>query len=257
MNKPKSKIRAFLLNLILPGWGHVFWKDYMFGVFIYLIMLIAIVLFFVSFLITDNKLLIRALGLLPILFYLFTFIDLSKTVKTKKVVPSTKKFFIFLVIGLAYQVFVPIAPVNFIIRNAPDYFFVEKNNLSPLYAKGDLLKADKSAYIVDLFFFEKPLMHTMPQRYEIVRFNKPNGGKDVGIIVGLPGEDIEINEGVVIVNGYPDYREPKSGFVLMGDCGLTRVDDFSILVATFNLGVIDTVYNVPFNDLIGKVDKAF
>lgn len=257
MNTTKSKFTAFFLNLILPGWGHIYWQDYLFGIFIYLIMLIAIVLFFVSFLITDNRLLIQILGLLPILFYVFTFVDLFKTVKTKKIAPSSKKLLIFILIGLAYQVFAPIAPVNFIIRNAPEYFIVEKNNLSPIFAKGDLLKAEKSAYIIDLFFLEKPLMHAMPERYEIVRFRQNDQPKKVGVIIGLPGEEIEITEGVVVVNGYPENREPINGIVLMGDCGLTLVDDFSILVATLNLGVIDTVYNVPLSDLIGKVDKVF
>lgn len=257
MNATKSKLSAFLLNLILPGWGHVFWRDYMFGIFIYLIMLIAIILFFVSFLITDNRLLIQILGVLPILFYLFTFVDLNKTVKTKKTTTTKRKFIIFLLIGLGYQIFVPIAPINFVLRNAPDYFFVEKNNLSPIYAKGDLLKASKSAYIIDIFFLEKPLMYAMPQRYDIVRFNLNEKVKEVGIIVGLPGEEVEITDGVVIINGYPDYREPVNGMVLIGDCGLTLVDDYSILVATMSLGVIDTVYTVSFNDLIGKVEKVF
>ena len=58
-----------LLHLLLPGLGHVFWREYAFGLFVFLVMLIAAVLFFVSFLVTIPVLVKVLLLGLPLVFF--------------------------------------------------------------------------------------------------------------------------------------------------------------------------------------------
>ncbi len=259
MRIEKSKFVSLILNLIMPGLGHFFWKEYIFGLFVFLIVLIGVILFFVSFFIELSTGLIVGLLALPVIFYFFTFVDLLKTIKEKsKTTHRTRNTaFIFIVVGLVFQVFAPITPTNFIIRNFPDYFIVEQNNLSPLYHQGDILKADRLAYIVDIFFLEKPLLTDLPSRYEIIRFHNANNVKKVGLVIGLPKEEIEMVNGILLVDGNPDLNLPPGNLSFIGDLEWTRVDDYSIFVATLKLGTIDNVYEIDFSDIIGKVEKVF
>lgn len=259
MQIEKSKYIALFMNLLLPGLGHIFWKEYIFGIFVFLIVLIGIILFFVSFFIDLSTLIIILMLTLPVIFYFFTFLDLVKTVKQKfgKVKRTRKTALIFLASGFLFQVAAPITPLNFFIRNFPQYFVVEQNNLSPLYHQGDILKADRLAYLVDIFFLEKPLLIDLPKRYEIIRFVDLNNFKNVGIVLALPKEEFEMAQGVIVINGMPDITLPPGNLVFMGDIELTLINEYSILVATLNLGTIDKIYEIPFKDIIGKVEKAF
>jgi signal peptidase I len=257
--KPHSVFFNALLHLLLPGLGHILWREYLFGVFVFLVTLLAMVLFVVSLLVyipIGAKLVMYTL---PVLFYAFTFVDLVRTVKTKRAKMSVGKraATLFLLVGLGYQVFSPIAPLNFTIRNFPEFFILENNSMSPLYLKGDVLKASRLSYKVDVFIVKKPIWHSLPQRYEVVRFVNGSGQRDIGIVVGLPREEIEIVEGVVIVNGLPDVGDAPGGIILTGDWPLTSTDSYSVLVASVNLGRIDKVHEVPLTSLIGKISKLF
>ena len=132
MKIEKSKYTALLLNLLIPGLGHIYWKEYLFGIFIYLIMLIAVVLLIVTFFVNLSGWVIFFILILPAIFYLFTFLDLFKTVKIKapKQIFTKRKLLIFVIIGLLYQTFIPIAPGNFYAMNFPEYFIVEKRSES-------------------------------------------------------------------------------------------------------------------------------
>ena len=257
MKFAKSMTAAWLLNLLLPGSGHWYWKEYAFGLFVFLITLLTTVLFVASFFVplpAPVKVLI--LGL-PLVFYAFTFVDLARTVRTKRrsVSRSQRVLLIVLVVAVVYQLCVPIAPLNFALRNRPEIFTLEDNRLSPLFAGGDLLKASRVSYLVNIFALDRPLLHTLPERYDVVRFKDASGGRGTGIVVGLPSENIEIIEGVVVVNGLPDFDTVPDGMFLAGDWPLTRARQFSILVATLKLGSIGRVQDVPLTDLIGKVEK--
>jgi signal peptidase I len=257
--RPQSVFFNFLLHLLLPGLGHVLWREYLFGVFVFLVTLLAMVLFVVSLLVyipISAKLVMYSL---PVLFYAFTFVDLVRTVKTKRAKMSIHKktATVFLLVGLGYQLLSPIAPLNFTIRNFPEFFILKNNSMSPLYLKGDVLKASRLSYMVDVFIVKKPILYSLPQRYEVVRFVDSSGQRNIGIVVGLPGEEIEIVEGVVIVNGLPDVGDAPGGIILSGDWPLTSTDRYSILVASVNLGRIDKVHEVPLTNLIGKISKLF
>ena len=120
----KSKRGAALLNLLIPGLGHIYWKEYLFGIFIFLVTLIAVILFILSFFITINKAVFWIVGLMPLIFYLFTFVDLFRTIKKKQagLILNKKTYLYILIFGIAYQLFSPTAPINFFIRNHPELY---------------------------------------------------------------------------------------------------------------------------------------
>jgi amino acid transporter len=245
------------LNLLLPGLGHVYWREPVFGLFVFLVTLIAIVLFFLTFFVHLSILVKVILFGLPAIFYLFTFVDLDRTVRQArgKTARSLRTAVIYFVIALSYQLVVPIAPGNFLLRNIPEAFMLENNSLAPLYSSGDLLRTNRLAYTADIFFVDRPVLHALPQRYDAVRFIDDDDRQRCGFVVGLPNEEIEILEGIVIVNGLPDYEGSSSGWNLSGDCSLTWVQGYSILVVTLNFGSIDQVYELPLERLEGKVSK--
>lgn len=259
MKNRRSPVFAIVLNLLLPGLGHVYWSEILFGVFVFLIMLIAVILFFVSFFLSLSFWPKLALLALPLLFYLFSFIDLVRTVRTK---PGPRwrgrrAVAVFLVVGVAYQFLSPLAPGNFFLRNRPETFVLEDTGLSPLYSPGEPLKASRLAYSVDVFFLKKPILHTLPARYDIVRFTDADGRRRNGLVIGRPSEEIQMVDGVLVVNGMADFGDPPGGIVLWGDCPLTSVDSYSIMVATLSLNRVDQVFMVPLDAVIGKVDKVF
>lgn len=259
MNIGNSKTTAFLLNLILPGLGHFYWKEFIFGIFIFLIMLIAAILVVVSFFIEISVYGYILVLLLPAIFYVFTFIDLNKSIdKKKKIVKrDSKTALIYLLIGIIFQLLVPITPVNFWIRNAPEFFIVENNSMAPLYRKDDIIKSNSMPYFVNLFFYDKPILHHIPDRFDLIRFVDSNGEKTNGLVLGLPNEQVEIFDGVLAVNNYAINDDPPAGLFLSGYCELTTVSQYSILVATLNLGTVDKIYQVSLSELKGKIEKLF
>lgn len=255
----KSKFTAYLLNIFTPGLGHIYWKEYLFGIFVFLIMMLAVILVVVSFFISLDNWVIWMIAILPVIFYLFTFFDLSKSISKKKtkLITTKRKAVLFLIAGILYQLLVPLAPANFIIRNFPEYFIVERNDLNPVFQEGNILKASRLSYFINIFFIDKPVLYNLPNRYDIIRFESESGQKKVGIVIGLSGEEIEMAEGVVVVNGLAVYNQPSYFTTIGGECQLTYVDQYSILVGKLNLGMVNSFELVPFNQLIGKVDKVF
>ncbi len=250
---------SFFLHLLLPGLGHVFWREYLFGVFVFLVTLLAVVLFFVSFFVKLPLAVQILLYGFPAMFYIFTFFDLARIIKTRRgrVIPGRRTALILLAVAIGYQLLSPIALTNFCLRNYPEVFVQGDNRLSPLFSEGDLLKASHLSYKVDLFLMDRPVLHALPSRYDPVRFVDSDGRSINGLVLGLPGEEIEAADGVIVVNGLPDIAEPPGGIILTGDCSLTHVDTYSILVARLNLGRIDRVYEVSLADLTGKIGRLF
>ncbi len=247
------------LNLGLPGLGHIFCREYLFGVFIFLIMLIAAVLFFVSFFLSLSVWPKIVLLALPGIFYIFTFIDLYRVtgLKSGSVRRTSRAVIVFLAVAAVYQVVAPVAPGNFALRNYPRLFVMEDNSLSPMFSRGDLLKASRMEYSVNLFFIRQPLYHSLPFRYDAVRFINGSGAARNGLVLGLPGEEVQMVEGVLVVNSLPVVEEPGGGMVLLGDCPLTYVDNYSILTATLHLGMVDQIHLVPLRNMVGKIEKVF
>ncbi len=254
-----SRFSGFLLNLLLPGSGHIHFREYTFGVFVLIIWLMAAVLFYLSFIIELNLWAKLALFGLPIIFYFFTFFDLFHSMKKKKVLQKRGVLFSTAVymIALVYQIWVPAAPLNFMMTNGPVLFVLDDHRLSPLYSQGTLMKASRLAYQVDIVGFNRPILHHLPERYDVVRIQSEKGSKANAVVLGLPEEEIEIVEGTVIINRTPDFEGWIGGLTFSGDWPLTTVGAGELLVATLNLGTIDDVYIVSYAQLVGKVSAVF
>ncbi len=257
LKNPKSKFLIFFMHLLVPGLGHIYVKEYLFGIFIFLITLTASVLFTVSLFISIPLLGRILMYGLPLLFYFFSFIDLNRTIDTnsKKKIPSKNKLITFFVIGLIFQLFWPLSPANFGVKNCPDVFILKNNSLEPFFAKEDLLKASRLEYFLDIWFIKQPILHSLPDRFEIIRFKTEDQKEICGFVLGLPSEDVVMVDGVLVVNNSPVFL-PNS-LNLYGDVPLITVEAYSVLVITVHLGNIDQVYDVPITQMIGKVEKLF
>jgi hypothetical protein len=249
---------GWLLNLLVPGLGHIYVREYSFGLFIFLITLLGVVLFAASFFVDLSGGAILLLLGLPALFYLFTFFDLWRTVRARGAGArrASRAAIWFLLIGLIYQAFAPTAVGNLIWRNRPVWFAQQGSQLSPLYSTGEWLKASRMSYRLDVGVIRKPILHHLPDRYDLVLFATEDGLRAMGVVVGMPLEQVEIVSGAVVVNGMIDYDAMPLGVPLVGYCELTSAGDFSILVATFRLGLVENMVDVRLDRVIGKVTKA-
>ncbi len=254
-----SRFIPYLLHLLLPGLGHVLAKEYVFGLFVFLVTLLAVVLFFVSFLVAMPPLAEFVLLGLPVIFYVFTFFDLARAIRKRCFTPIwSRRAVIFLIIGLAYQVLAPSGAVNFLIRNHPDIFILADTRFAPRYAEGEIMITNPLAYKVRLAFVDKPFLTKLPDRYDLIRVTDSRGQSRSGLVLGFPGESVEVIDGVVIANGEP-VLEPTTalGTELRGDCPLTYVDEFSILLANVRLGTVVDVTVVPLANIDGEVSALF
>jgi hypothetical protein len=255
MNEPFWK--PALLQVLLPGLGHFYVKERLFGGFVFLVMLLAALLFAASFFLALPGIARLVMFGLPVFFYLFSFVDLYKIVnnaQNKKIAPI-KGFRFFVIAGIVYQLLAPVAMGNFLIINRPEIYRLETTGFAPELSKGSFLIADNLSFQVRFLAFQKVILHAIPERFDIVRTEDANGIAYTGLVIGMPGEDIEVQSGVVVVNGTPDFLSEKSGRLTAGDWPLTRVGNYSMLVAITQTGGIDTVLQVPLDAPIGKVRK--
>ena len=258
---------GLLLNVLFPGLGHIYFRDYLFGIFVLLVWIIASVLFYLSYMVELPFLAKAVLLGLPLVFYISTFFDLSnsfaKNVKVKpkskpRVRPNSETYAgIVLAVALLYQLFSPTAPTNFWIHNGPRIFELADNRLSPLYQQGTLMKLSSLEYSINIVGFEMPRFHHLPKRYDIVRCQLPSSRITNAVVLGLPGEGIEVIEGRVIIDGMPEFGGWIGGLTFTGEVPPVLVGQLSILVAELSLGAIDKVYEISLSDVKGKVEKLF
>lgn len=128
--------------------------------------------------------------------------------------------------------------------------------MAPIFSKGDLLKTNPLSFTASIFFLDKPLLHSLPDRYDVVRFRLNDRNKS-GIVLGLPTEEIELIDGILVVDGLADFDGPGGGWLPGGDWPLTQAGSYSILLATLNFGNIDKVIEVPLDHVTGRVSKVF
>ncbi len=247
------------MNLLLPGAGHIYFREYVFGIFVMLVWLIAAALFYLSYVIELNQWAKMILFGLPLVFYFFTFFDLLQSLKKKKGFKPRGCVFsaIIYLTAFVYQAFAPVAPLNFLIVNGPIPFVITDHRLKPLYAEGKLMKASRLEYQVDIVGFDKPIFHRLPERYDLIRYTAESGLKENAVVLGLPQEEIEIIEGTVIINGIPDFEGWIGGLTFSGNWPLEAVGSQELLVATLNLGAIEKIYKISLLQLIGKVEPVF
>lgn len=196
---------------------------------------------------------------LPILFYIFSFLDLFRTMQKQNsagVVPRGR-LLVFVLAGLTYQILAPVAPGNFLIRNFPIIYQQSGNSMRPLFENGDWLKASRLDYTINLAFMNQTILHTLPDRYDIVCVDDGSGAYRSALLIGLPREEIEIIDGMLLVNGLPGQNPGMTGVSLSPDQPLTVVDQYSIIVATLRMGNIHKLYQVPLENLVGKADHLW
>jgi len=249
--------QPILLNLLAPGLGHILWREYLFGIFVFLVCLLAVIIAVVSYFLPLSHIAVGVLLGLPLVFYIFTFFDLSRSINRlrTRVHNTPRRVLVFLVIGLAYQLLSPSAPGNFALRNSPALFSVADNSLSPALRKGDLVKASRLDYTVNIAFVGHPIFHSLPSRFDIVRYTDDEGVKRIGLVVGLPNEEIGIVDGQIYSSRTP-LIDKQSPVPLAGDWPLTYAGGMSILVAEINLGTIRDIREVPLQSVSGKVSKV-
>ncbi len=248
---------AYLLNLLCPGLGHLFFGDFLFGLFIYLIMLLASAIVFISLFVPLNSLAQTILFGLPAVFYIFTFVDLSRSTSRRKTKNprSGRSALFFLLFGLAYFLLAPNSPGNFLLRNLPDLFTVSDNNFSPYCRSGDLMVSNSLSFRANIVFVPEPVIFSLPERFDVVRARTEDGREVMAVVIGLPAEGVEIIEGVLVVDNTPLMVSPPDLPELQGSWPLTTASGRSILIATLRLGVIDQVYEVSITDIVGRVSK--
>lgn len=245
---------SWLLSVILPGLGHILWGEYLFGMFVFLIMLLAIGMGYVGVWTGASSLYYWGLIVLPSLFFIFSLVDLRRAIVKRRGRhnPSTGRACFLLALSLAIQLLVPGSPARFMIDNRPTIFQAEQNDLSPLINRGDLLKANPMAYYVRLFFYDRPVYHSLPNRFDLVRFEALDQRLISGLVIGLPEEQVEVVDGRLIIDGGQPLVD-RSPISLSGDSPLTSSEPYSILVAEFYMGRIKMVHQVSLLELVGKI----
>ena len=250
---------AVLLNVLLPGAGHIFWRDYLFGVFTFLIALLAATLVFFAFLVPLPLGVKLVLFSLPAAFYLASFIDLYKTVQKKgrKSKRSGRTATIFLATAVVIQFAAPVAPGFMVITNRPTVQEVAGNNLAPLLRRGDRVLCVSAAYRIKAPFVPQPIWYNLPQLGETVSFVDYDGRLRIGLVVARTGEYAEIIDGELWINGEVREDAFPERLHVSGDMPLTVAEPGSILVATLKLGAFDEAFQVGGEHLMGRVYRLF
>jgi len=124
---------------------------------------------------------------------------------------STARFILILfVIALFLRTFI-VAP-----------FSIPSGSMLPRLMIGDYLFVSKWSYgysrysmPFDLFGFDGRIMGSLPERGDVVVFRYPGADEDyVKRVIGLPGDTIEVREGVVILNGRALQRQRVADYAM-------------------------------------------
>ncbi|MFZ1684502.1 MAG: hypothetical protein WAU88_10290 [Candidatus Zixiibacteriota bacterium] len=248
---------AVAAHILLPGLAHALYREYLFGLFIFLIMQLGVALMVVSYLV-DMPVLAKWLLLgLPFVFYLFSFVDLRRTVreKSEKMTLRGAPLVVALLAALCFQMLAPVSLGNFAWRNRPELFTGMTSDYSPYVTRGNYSTTNRLAYLVDIPFMDRPLLHALPERFDLIRYLDSTGERKLGLVVGFPGEDVSCTDGILtagdIITALPQLRAGN----LSGSWPLTLVDDRSILVADVKLGTVNSVSQISVATLIGRVGR--
>jgi signal peptidase I len=100
-------------------------------------------------------------------------------------------------------------------------FWIPSGSMKPTLLIGDFLFVNKMAYGYSrhscpwsLCPFEGRILASMPDRGDVVVFKHPTNGTDyIKRLIGLPGDEIQMQGGVLYVNGAPLPQESLEPFV--------------------------------------------
>jgi signal peptidase I len=102
-----------------------------------------------------------------------------------------------------------------------DWNDVPSGSMRPTILEGDRIFVDRTAYDVRVPFAGWRLVTTgEPARGDIVVFFSPvDGRRLVKRVIGLPGDEIAVRDGEIILNGAPAQYRPISGEVALETLG--------------------------------------
>ncbi len=246
---------AICLSLLLPGAGHIWWREVAFGIFIFLITILAAAVAFVNLLIPlPLAAQIPLLGL-PLIFYLASFIDLHRTIRRKRgtTSPIPRYLAISMLLGaVVYQLVAPTAPGAFLIANRPVWYRQSDNSAFPLARTGDWISAQPVAYSARVNFLPQRIWYALPQRGEWVTIGSSE--RRTVLVVARPGERVGVRDGLLIADGQIVQGWLPTGVGLTGDWDLRDVGAGSILVATLSTAQIRQLIEVPLEEVVGRAD---
>ncbi|PWR23580.1 signal peptidase I [Zavarzinia compransoris] len=130
-------------------------------------------------------------------------------------------------------------------------FNIPSGSMRPTLEVGDYLFVSKFSYgysrysmPLGLDLFEGRVLESVPERGDVAVFRKPNEPNTDYIkrIVGLPGDRIQVTDGVLIVNGTPVPRERIDDYVeTLPNGGVRRIEQYR---ETLPNGVTYTTFNL-------------
>lgn len=184
----KHKIISILSNLVIPGLGLIYIKRIKSGLTIFLLSLLLAIVLWTVLIFTNISIIIYLI--IIILWYIGINILTIKSINNVINDIKTLKWYIVLIyFVIASFVLIPISQ-NLINKYYFQTFQIRTSNMSPTLKIGDRIIAAK--------IFNKNKIN----RFDIITFTK----KDdpiyyVSRIIGLPGEEIEIIDNEVYING--------------------------------------------------------
>jgi signal peptidase I len=117
-------------------------------------------------------------------------------------------------------------------------FYIPSESMMPTLIKGDRLVVTKYPYGYSyvspaplhlLPFIHGRLFGRMPQRGDIVILKPPSEDSDyIKRVIALPGDRIEVREGIVILNGVPVKRVPEAPAMIPIDDNIPCASDAEV-----------------------------
>jgi signal peptidase I len=198
VNKPRKAWIAAILSLLTLGLGHLYSGEVKKGLFIYFVFqfpigfLLAIILA-----ISPDSLGFVLIIFVPICLYIYWISDSVRLSKTRKANYQLKKYnrwYVYLLcISLSWFLFHPLykTVVNIFVMQA---YKIPSGAMAPTLEIGDYILARKGLFLENIV-----------KRGDIVIFSFPGDkSKDfIKRVIGLGGEQIEINEKRIIIDGLP------------------------------------------------------
>jgi signal peptidase I len=133
-------------------------------------------------------------------------------------------------------------------------FNIPSGSMTPTLLTGDYVFVSKFSYGYSRYslpwapdFLHGRLFGSLPKRGDVAVFINPNTGEDyIKRIVGLPGDRIQVKEGVLIINGEPSKR------VRVGDYTVSDWDDtYQRPVTEVRYHYIETMPSGVVHDILG------
>ena len=207
--KPRNVYVAFLLSLFFPGLGQIYNGQPKKGVVFFGLIFILSLFFWLRLLYSFYGLL--SFIIIHIALVIYIIIDAVKNAKRQKeyVLKPYNTWYYYLLIAIGMWVITHLYNIKTIV--GIQNFKIPTFSNCPTLQTGDLLMADMKAY-----------KNSEPEYGDIVVFKDPDEKFNTFRVVGLPNDNIELNDNIVTVNG----KQAKATFVTETTCNNEPVSEF-------------------------------